>query len=783
MRRRDLVALEFDRVRQRLADFASSPGGKQAALAILPSSLPTQVEAEIERVDQTTRLIERAGRLPLGDFPDVRELLGQAGHAGYILDGPALLAIRHVLDSAHFTAAFLARQAGAFAELTAKGEQLDPLPTVRATLLRAIDDHGEVTDDASDELAEVRRRLRNLRAQLTRRLEEMLSKPGIEDLLSDRYITLRNNRFVLPVKTVSLYQLDGVVQDRSVSGETTFVEPPFAVELNNRLLIAAREEESIVRRILADLTEVVRTESATITATYDVLVELDLLQARAAFGLEYRCVRPQIDSDRVELYNARHPALLFGTQKVTPIDLLLPPGKAALLVTGPNTGGKTVALKTLGLLALMTQSGIPIPADQGSRLPCFPAIYADIGDDQSIERSLSTFSSHLANIAEIIEQGVGGTLVLLDEPGVGTDPEEGAALGVGVIRYLESAGARVAATTHYTALKVFALSDESAVCAAVDFDAQTMRPLFRLVYHTVGESLALPIAQRLGLPRALLESAQKARGEQAHQLEAAMSELESARRHYEEKARVVEQALSEARRDREEAGRLLAELREKRKQRWSDELDRARAYLRQVREQGRELLAAVERGETDRRAFTRAMREQEAGVALRLAELEDKPAVASAGDATPPGVGDQVEVPGSEIRGELVSVQGVRAWIQRGSMRFEVPRTGLRRTGGGTPPANRPVAVRLAEKPEGGAQEISLIGMRVKEALERLEDFLDHAVQEGMPSVRIIHGMGSGALRRAVGEYLSTSPYCQSFRPGESVEGGTGATVATLAVG
>ncbi len=778
MRPRDLAALEFDGVRQRLSDFAQCFGGKQACLQIAPVSDSTTVQRQLERVTQAARVEESAGPLPIGDIPDARLPLQQASHPGMVLDGNSLLAIRNVLDATRSVRSYLTKHAASYSELESYPDRLNWLPNIHATLMRALDDSGQVADDASDELAETRRRVRNLRAQLTRRLEDMLARPGIEELLSDRYITLRNNRFVIPVRTDRQPEFDGVVQDRSVSGETTFVEPPFAVELNNRLLISAKEEEAIVRRILADLTDLVRSEATTIEDTYATLVELDLLHARVAFAREYRCIRPVLDPSRVELRAARHPVLLFGARPVTPIDLLLSPEKNTLLITGPNTGGKTVALKTLGLLALMTQSGIPIPAAEGSRLPCFAAIYADIGDDQSIERSLSTFSSHLANIAEIIGHGVDRSLVLLDEPGVGTEPEEGAALGIGVLRYLESAGAKVVATTHYTGLKVFALSHETAVCAAVDYDPQAMEARYRLIYHTVGESLALPIARRLGLPRALLSFAEGARGEQALQLANAMTELEEARRQYEQRAREADEQLQQARADREEAERLLAELREKRRQRWSDELDRARTFVRQLREQGRELLAAVDRGEIDRRAFTKKLREQEEAVASKMNDILEPPAAPE----SPPQIGDDVEVAGSEVRGRLMSVHGERAWIQRGSLRFEVPSAALRQAKEHARPAAT-VSVRLAERPEGGAQDISLLGLRVREALQKLESFLDHAVQEGLPSVRIIHGIGSGALRRAVGEYLSTSPYCAVARPGEAPEGGAGVTIVQLAVG
>lgn len=780
MRPRDLSALEFDRVLARLSDFASSSGGKAACLALKPKDERVEVERELDQVEEVLRLDERAGDMPLGDFPDVRDTLHHASHVGFILDGHALLAVRRVLDAAHFTEAFLDKHARSLPLLVEHIARLDPIPALRAVLARSIDDDGQVTDHASDELAEARQRLRGLRAQLTRRLEELIHRPNVEDLLSDRYITLRNNRFVVPVKTTNLAQFNGVVQDRSVSGETTFVEPPFAVELNNRLLIAAKDEEAIVRRILADLTVEVADHAETIGATYAELVCLDALRARARFARKFHCIRPMLDDSQILLRQARHPVLLFGERPVIAVDILMPPSKRALVITGPNTGGKSVGLKTLGLLALMTQSGIPIPAADGSCLPCFRAVYADIGDQQSIERNLSTFSSHLANIAGISTQGVGDSLVLLDEPGVGTEPEEGAALGIGVIRYLVRAGAWVAVTTHYTPIKVFALSHETAICAAVDFDPEAMEAKYRLVYHTAGESLALPVARRMGLPMAMLAEAESARSEQAKRFATAMTELEQARRQYEERVGEAQEQLQAAKADRREAERLLAELRERKRQKWSDELDRARGFVRQLREQGRELLSAIERGEADRRAFTKVVREQEAAVAAKIDEVEERPELPP---QAPPRIGDEVEVAGSEIRGQLVSIQGERAWIQRGSMRFEVPLAPLRRMSGGKGAADRKVDVRLAPKSEETAaqREIHLIGLRAREALEKLEPFLDQAVQASLQTVRIVHGMGSGALRRAVAEYLDTCPYCASYRLGEPNEGGSGATIVTLA--
>jgi DNA mismatch repair protein MutS2 len=777
MRPRDLTALEFDQVRSRLADFARSLAGKELCHALVPSVDRVTVARTLDATHQCVRLLDAHGELPLGAFADIRAALRTASHEGFVLDGRSLLDIRSVLEGVRVTRAFLEQRAGAYSQLAHLPEQLSVPSGLLRSLARALDDNGDVTDDASDELASVRRALRHLRDQLTRRLDGLLARPAMADLVADRYVTIRNGRFVIPIRTAAAGQLDGVVQDRSVSGETTFIEPLFAVEMNNRLLMAAKEEEALVRRILADLTDLLRSEHARVTATFAALAEIDALAARARFARHYRCTPPQLNDEEIAIRDARHPVLLFAERTVTPIDLLLPPGKQVLVITGPNTGGKTVALKTLGVLALMAQSGLLIPAAEGSRLPCFEAVYADVGDEQSIERNLSTFSAHIANLTEIIGQRKHPVLVLLDEPGVGTDPEEGAALGIGMIRTLAASDARVVVSTHYVSIKVFALSNERCTAAAVDFDLAALQPRYRLVYHSIGESLALPIARRLGLPEAVLHEAHAARSANARALAAAMSELEASRRRYEERALEAEEHARAASEARREADALLDELRGKRRRVWTDELEAARAFVRSLRDEGRQLLAALERGEAERRTFGRVLQSQEAAIVEREAAVaHTQPAVVTS--ASPPGVGDQVEVGGQGIRGELLAVNGERAWIQRGSLRFEVPAAALRRIERKPQPT---VAMHVAPAPEGTPREISLVGLRAREAIAALDDFLDHATRARHASVRIIHGIGSGALRRAVEDYLATSPYCVGFRAGGLGEGGTGVTVADLA--
>ncbi|HUI28315.1 MAG TPA: endonuclease MutS2 [Candidatus Kryptonia bacterium] len=780
MRPRDLDALEFDRVRAQLATFAHSTAGQEACQAIAPSNVLDLAATELDRTWQYTRWLDRHGGSPISEFPDIRPALKSAAHSGFVLDAVSLLAIRTVLRVAAHARSVLGKHAGNLAGIADLTAQLQALPGLLQALERALDDHGGVTDEASDELADVRRTLRRLRDQLTRRLEDLVQRPTLADAIAEQYVTLRNNRFVIPVKASHASRMSGVVQDRSVSGETVFVEPLFAVDLNNQLLMAAREEEAIVRRILADLTELARQEHAALAANFAALVALDVLTAKARFAQRYRCTQPLLGADEVRIRGARHPVLLFTGRAVTPVDLFIPRGQASLVITGPNTGGKTVALKAVGLLALMAQSGMLIPAAEESCLPCFTAIFADVGDAQSIERNLSTFSAHIANLTDILAHELGGALVLLDEPGVGTDPDEGAALAIGLVQTLETAGARVVLTTHGTPVKIFALSRDTCITAAVDFDVATLTPRYRLSYHSLGESLALPIAQRLGLPAAVLTAARAAQSEQSKAFGAAVSRLEDSRRAFEERhaeAAARAQALADQQRESE---RLLGELRERRQQRWRDELAAARTFVRSVKEQGRDLLAALERGAADRRALEQFVAAQEQAIAKEAVQVEESAPNEPTVSSGPPRVGDTVEVGVQGISGQLLEVKGARAWIQRGSMRFEVPAAQLRKSGG-APRHREPPRVTLPAGRDSLPMEITLIGLRAREAIDQLDSFLDESVRAQHASVRIIHGVGSGALRRAVQEYLSASPYCDTFRGGEPPEGGAGVTVATLA--
>ena len=649
-------------------------------------------------------------------------------------------------------------------------------------------------DEASDELAAVRRRMRDIRAHLTRRLEAMVQRHSMSDVVAEDYVTLRNNRFVIPVKSNYGQKLQGIVQDRSASGETLFLEPLFAVDMNNDLLLHGREEERIVRRILADLTALVREHAEPIGATFAALTAFDVLAAKARFAERHRCTQPELTDGEIDLRRARHPILLFNEREVVPIDIRLPADKSVLVITGPNTGGKTVALKTAGLLSLMAQSGLLVPADEGSRLPCWAGVFADVGDEQNIQRNLSTFSAHIANLVDIEAHLDPPALILLDEPGVGTDPEEGASLAIGLLETLPSRRVRVIATTHYTPVKLYALTQDRCVVAAVDFDLPTLAPRYRLLYHSLGESLALPIAEQLGLPARVLTAARAALSEQTRTVNAALGRMEESRRGFEEQRVEIEsREAAVAARERESTA-LLEELRTQRRERWKGELEAARLFLREVKSEGREILAGLRAAERNFQETPRRGVEAEAAGALesfveRAMEAMDRH-TALAGEAPlapaePVRVGDEVEIAGGGFRGELLSISGEKAWIRRGGMRVEVPAGQLRRTATAesAPQAAGASAIGHAlsgERDETARSEVTLIGLRAREALAKLEEALDRASLAGYGSVRIVHGKGSGALRRAVQEYLQLSPYCSRFRDGANEEGGTGVTIAEL---
>ena len=778
MRERDLKALEFDKVIHLVMEFCASEPGREATTELHPSIDAVEVRRRLDSTAEMAGLRSHAGSIPISEFTDQRPYLLVAARAGAILGGEALVKVRDFIVGSRHVGGFMRSRVERFLHVAALVHNLLAPKELADAMLGALADDGGILDDASPELKRLRSRLRDERAELEARLLRSLNAPGMESFVSDYVVTIRNRRFVLPMKLNYAERFEGIVQDRSVSGETLFVEPMWAVELNNRLMMLEREAEAEETRILARLTAMVGGYAPELQLTFDAMVALDALNARAIFAERFRCVEPELVDEGIDFIGARHPLLMTSGREVIPIDVKIGAGQRGIVISGPNTGGKTVALKTVGLLSLMAQAGMLIPALAGSKATVFRSVFADIGDEQSIESNLSSFSGHIANLSEIVRSLIEPALVILDEPGAGTDPAEGAALAIGLMNHLGTRRCMLAIATHSTAVKLRAYSQAGFEAAAVDFDADRLTPLYRLKPHTIGQSYGLAVARRLGLPEEIISAAEQSMGAGTLELTYALKRLDGERAKLNAQAeKLREREASLARVEQE-----IVQSAEKTRERAALERKRLRAevadLIEELRRDGAALMDELKtqaKSRTDLKGFiTKAAAKLES-----LAPAADNK-TGPQSDA-PLKVGDSVEV--GDIRGELIVLESGRAVISRGGLRIEVAPERLRRSAASAS-ENRPVQAKAATvtfSVEGGERnELNLIGMRTADALRKLEEFLDTAFLTNRAEVRIVHGIGSGALRKAVTEYLETSPYCASFRGAEPHHGGAGATIVRM---
>src|SRR5690554_1208000 len=524
MNDKSLRVLEWTKVKELVAEKASFSLGREAVLQLSPKTDLTEVVQELKLTSDAVRLLWKHGDAPFGGAADIRQVVGRS-QLGGILDADQFLPIADFLYCAAQLRKYLDDEEGPLAELAAG---LTPLPRLKAEIERCIDPEGHVKDSASPELGRIRSKLRTLANRIRERLDSLVHSSAMAKILQDPIITVRNGRYVVPVKAEYRSKFQGIVHDQSGSGATLFMEPAFAVELNNDLNVAQQEEHAEVQRILKRLTAMVSEESGSLLENLEIVTNLDFIFAKARFSRAIDGVEPILnDQGRIRIKQGRHPLL---TGKVVPIDVWLGDDFHVLVITGPNTGGKTVTLKTIGLFSLMAQAGLHVPADPGSELAVFQGIYADIGDEQSIEQSLSTFSSHLTTIVEILKVLGPNSLVLLDELGAGTDPTEGAALATAILEYLRQRGIRTVATTHYSALKSYAYSYPGVENASVEFDIETLQPTYRLAVGIPGKSNAFAISRRLGLGEEILEHAQALLSSDHVKVEDIIAEMESNRR-------------------------------------------------------------------------------------------------------------------------------------------------------------------------------------------------------------------------------------------------------------
>ena len=779
--------IEWDAVRALVASDARTTMGRERAQTAEPLTDPTDVEQALESTAEARRALAEQGAPPLDGVSDPRPILERARAEGSVLDGPELLALLPLLEAAPRLSAYGRATRPVAPTLAADAEALPRLGDLRDLLRKALDDDGALTDRASARLGQLRREIRERRRRLVAELERLLHAEG-DRVFADRFVTVRHGRYVLPLRAEARGRLRGIVHDRSQSGQTLFVEPEAMVEANNDLVALERDEQQETVRILTELTEAVRARRDELAVLVDTLGALDWVFARAHLAERMEASRPTIARDgRVDLKAARHPLLLAQrwrdpAREVVPVDLELAPDRPLLLITGPNAGGKTIALKTLALLSLMTQAGCHVPAAEGSRVPIFERLFAVIGDDQSVAENLSTFSAFIKQIREVLTEADERSLVLLDELGAGTDPDEGAALARAILESLADRGALVVATTHLEPLRAFAAVEPRARNASVEFDAATLAPTFRLVYDRPGQSWALAIAARLGVPSELILRAEGHRSAEARRLGELLAQLDARNRSEAERVRELE------RRETETATRLAAASDAERRAQ-----EQARTLLERAKTEAATLVTDIRRAvssewERLKRADRSRPALQESRRRLQDAAARVAPSISEApADARPLVPGAAVVAAHLGLKGELVDVQGETATVRAGSVTVRVPLAALR-----AGEAPRPVtagAIRVARATteaapsgRGIGPELMLLGKTTDEARDLVEQYLDDAFMAGLANVRLVHGKGTGALRKAVRTLLSSHPLVESFRDGEPSEGGAGATVAALKV-
>jgi len=768
-----LRVLEYDAIRQKVVAHCATPMGAERARQMTPRTDEEAIRVALQQTSEARRLIDLAEEMPLRGVQDVRSAASLA-RAGGILPPESLLSIADTVESARRLRSFLLTREEKCPALCVLARQLEPLPEVVNEVRRCLREDATVADSASPELARIRQRLRRLHSRITERLQATLNSSRIRNMLQEPVITMRGDRYCLPVKAEYRAQFGGIVHDVSASGATLFMEPQEVVDLGNQIREAQIAEQNEVVRILAQLSALVGKYSDPILLTCDALGELDFINARARLSVEWDAIEPALNTQgKIRLRKARHPLL---KPPVVPIDVELGNRFRILLITGPNTGGKTVTLKTVGLLTLMMQSGLHVPADTGTEMAIFQNIFADIGDEQSIEQSLSTFSGHMTNIAATLPQCDEHTLVLLDELGAGTDPAEGAALAQAILDYLLARHARVMATTHYGELKSYAYARQCVQNASVEFDLQTLRPTYHLRIGTPGSSHAIVIAQRLGLPSSVIETAQARLAGRETEATSIMRRLEEEQRHVEEARQAAEQERREAAALRQQLQQRLEQVESERQRLREEVTQEVQHRLHQILQQAEEAYRRLREQPRENRAAQEA-RQQVRQAAEQMKQLLAPPAAAP----TEIREGDTVKVTTLNVTGTVLQLTQDEAVVQAGAIRVTVPREALRRIDE-KPVSKAPlvsVPVNLS-RAANISPEIMLRMQRVDEALANLDQYLSEAYAAGLQQVRVIHGKGTGTLRKAVREYLNTHPLVASYRGADATEGGDGVTIVTL---
>lgn len=787
-----LDVLEFRKVLERVAGRALSPLGRDRVLALVPGVQREAIQAELGRVEELARFLDRDTEWVHPEVPDARDGLERLALAGSLLEPLQLHAIGRLLTGSRELNQGLARARGDLPSLSHLRERLFADLELERGIQRVVDHEGAILDSASKELGRIRSNLRKARNRIVQALEKYLKTLPDRLVVGDASVTIRDGRYVIPVRREGKGEVGGVIMDESATGQTLFIEPPLAQQLMNELKGLERDEQREINRILREQTDALRPSLPLLEAAQEALVVYDALLARARTAMEWRGRAPELlppKSRELEVVEGRHPLLLVREEgDVVPFHLSLSEGERAVVVSGPNTGGKSVFLKALGLLAVLSQSGIVPPVGKGTRIPVFTNVFADIGDEQSISESLSTFSAHLGNLLEIVAEADAGSLVLIDEMGTGTDPQEGAALSRAILEWMVRRGTLTVVTSHLGALKRLDGPGTGIVNASLQFDPDRIEPTYQLQKGRPGRSYGLAIARRLGFPPELLDQAEGHVPRDEARMEDLLATLE--RKEKEASALVESLAREKARADRlkDELEAREEELRSRERTAEERAREDARRLLLEAREEVEEAIREVRsvaqdgtlEGEALEDVTHRARRRVEAAAQRQREKKEKLREPLPDGDVSP---GDRVSLRGSGADGTVVEVRDGRVTVETGGLRLRLPAGELVYKGKareGRPPAgvgSRPVASDWQGPDSEPVTEVDLRGMRVAEVDLALDRAVDQAVLGGLSEIRIIHGKGTGALRQRVAELLDQDGRVQEHRMGIPSEGGAGVTM------
>ncbi|MGG0935222.1 endonuclease MutS2 [Brevibacillus centrosporus] len=784
MEQRVLKTLEYDKIVALLVDKATCTYGKEKAAELLPFTRMEEVSIAQRGTSEAATVLRLKGSVPLGGIRDIRGPVQRARLN-------AMLAPLELMDTASTIAAgrklkhFLLDMCDdhELPLLRDQAERIEGLRELEMEIRRCVDESGDILDSASVELRSVRQEIRQLEARIREKLDQMTRSSSYQKMLMESIVTIRGDRFVIPVKQEYRHVFGGIVHDQSASGATLFIEPEVIVSMNNKLRELRLREEREVERILYLLTEQVAFAVEALLENVEALTELDFLFAKAQLSWSMKAICPRMnDRGYLNLRKARHP--LIPRDVVVPVNVELGGEYQAIVVTGPNTGGKTVSLKTIGLLSLMAMAGLHVPAEEESEMTVFSSVFADIGDEQSIEQSLSTFSSHMKNIIHILETMDEKSLVLFDELGAGTDPTEGAALAMSIIDHVIESGARLVATTHYSELKAYAYDKPEVINASVEFDVETLRPTYRLMIGVPGRSNAFAIARRLGLPEAIIDAARGSISEEDNQVESMIASLERNRKTSEEdrqKAAEIRREAERLQRELEEERARFAEEKNKRMERAEDEAriavqlakEEAETIIRELREMMAEGVEIKEHRLIDAK--------KRLGNAVLELDKEKVKKPAKAVRATQIKVGDEVMVTSFGQKGTVLEkVNNDEFLVQIGIMKMKVKREDMHVQNSVQQKPQATPYTSVKRRSDNIKMDLDLRGYNVEDGIREIDQFLDDALLAGLHSVSIIHGHGTGVLRKGVHEYLRHHRNVKSFRLGGQGEGGVGATIAEL---